>query len=124
MSVVLTERSARLRTRLHRASRRLVALSLVVGGIGLPLGAAADCGDDINGRRVACACGDVVVASVRLQPDDPILGAPCGGDGLVVRPPASGGALVIEGWDRKDELGMVQKSTTFLNAQLAKLQAN
>jgi len=33
------------------------------------------------------------------------------------------GALVIEGWDRKDELGMVQKSTTFLNAQLAKLQA-
>ena len=34
------------------------------------------------------------------------------------------GALVIEGWDPKDELGMVQKSTTFLNAQLAKLQGS
>jgi hypothetical protein len=32
------------------------------------------------------------------------------------------GALVIEGWNQKDELGMVQKSTAFLNAQLAKLQ--
>ncbi len=33
------------------------------------------------------------------------------------------GALVIEGWNPKDELGMVQKSTAFLNAQLAKLNA-
>lgn len=32
------------------------------------------------------------------------------------------GALVIEGWNPKDEAGMVQKSTEFLNAQLAKLQ--
>jgi sugar phosphate isomerase/epimerase len=31
------------------------------------------------------------------------------------------GALVIEGWDPKDEIGMVQKSTAFLNAQLARL---
>jgi hypothetical protein len=29
---------------------------------------------------------------------------------------------VIEGWNPKDEAGMVQQSTTFLNAQLAKLQ--
>ncbi len=34
------------------------------------------------------------------------------------------GALVIEGWNPKDEAGMVQQSTTFLNAQLAKLQAS
>jgi sugar phosphate isomerase/epimerase len=34
------------------------------------------------------------------------------------------GALVIEGWNPKDELGMVQKSTAFLNAQLAKLQVS
>lgn len=31
------------------------------------------------------------------------------------------GALVIEGWNPKDELGMVQKSTAFLNGQLEKL---
>ena len=31
------------------------------------------------------------------------------------------GALVIEGWNPKDEMGMVQKSTTFLRAQLASL---
>ncbi|HEY2922389.1 MAG TPA: sugar phosphate isomerase/epimerase family protein [Candidatus Binatia bacterium] len=34
------------------------------------------------------------------------------------------GALVIEGWNPKDELGMVQQSTAFLNAQLAKLPAS
>jgi len=34
------------------------------------------------------------------------------------------GALVIEGWNPKDEAGMVQRSTEFLNAQLAKLQAS
>ncbi len=31
------------------------------------------------------------------------------------------GALVIEGWNPKDEMGMVQKSTAFLRAQLADL---
>jgi sugar phosphate isomerase/epimerase len=34
------------------------------------------------------------------------------------------GALVIEGWNPKDEKGMVQKSTEFLNAQLAKLESS
>lgn len=33
------------------------------------------------------------------------------------------GALVIEGWNPKDELGMVQESTAFLSAQLEKLKA-
>ena len=33
------------------------------------------------------------------------------------------GALVIEGWNPQDEMGMVRKSTSFLNAQLAKLRA-
>ena len=33
------------------------------------------------------------------------------------------GALVIEGWNPKDEMGMVQKSTVFLNAQIGKLAA-
>ncbi len=31
------------------------------------------------------------------------------------------GALVIEGWNPKDEMGMVQKSATFLRAQLERL---
>ena len=34
------------------------------------------------------------------------------------------GALVIEGWNPKDEAGMVRQSTDFLNAQLAKLKAS
>jgi sugar phosphate isomerase/epimerase len=31
------------------------------------------------------------------------------------------GALVIEGWNPKDEMGMVQQSTAFLKGQLEKL---
>jgi sugar phosphate isomerase/epimerase len=31
------------------------------------------------------------------------------------------GALVIEGWNPIDEMGMVQKSTAFLKGQLEKL---
>lgn len=33
------------------------------------------------------------------------------------------GALVIEGWNPKDEMGMVRQSTAFLNTQIAKLNA-
>jgi hypothetical protein len=48
-------------------------------------GAHADCGDDIDGARVPCACGDVVVVDTRLDPSDPIVQGPCIADGLVVR---------------------------------------
>ncbi|HEX5608418.1 MAG TPA: sugar phosphate isomerase/epimerase family protein [Candidatus Binatia bacterium] len=34
------------------------------------------------------------------------------------------GALVIEGWNPEDELGMVQRSTAFLTTQLGKLTTN
>ena len=34
------------------------------------------------------------------------------------------GALVIEGWNPKDEMGMVQKSTSFLAAQLAEMRGS
>jgi hypothetical protein len=42
------------------------------------------CGDDVDGRDVPCACGDVVVSDLRLG-DDPVAAAPCPTDGLVVR---------------------------------------
>jgi len=42
------------------------------------------CGDDVNGRDVPCACGDVVVSDLRLG-DDPVAAVPCPADGLVVR---------------------------------------
>ena len=35
--------------------------------------------------------------------------------------PKYDGALVIEGWEPRDEMGMVQKSTAFLKAQLEKI---
>src|SRR6185503_3798572 len=42
------------------------------------------CGDDVQGQDVPCACGDVVASDVALD-TDPVLDAPCPGDGLVVR---------------------------------------
>ena len=46
---------------------------------------AGSCGDDVNGRRIACGCGDVVVSSTSLLAGDPVLTAPCSGDGLILR---------------------------------------
>ncbi len=92
-------RSARRRFPSHPRSvlRRFGLLSLALTGVvSLSLDAAADCGDDVAGQRVACVCGDVVVASVRFQPSDPVLTQACSGDGLVVRPPTDGSALVID----------------------------
>ena len=54
------------------------------------------CGDDVDGRRVPCVCGDIVASDLRLMPDDPVLAKPCVGDGLVVRPPIDGRSLVID----------------------------
>ena len=42
------------------------------------------CGDDVGGERVACACGDVVVSSARLERSDPIVGGRCRADGLIL----------------------------------------
>ena len=49
-----------------------------------PPGAAAKlCGDDVRGQDVACACGDTVVSDLVLN-GDPVAGAPCSADGLIV----------------------------------------
>jgi hypothetical protein len=47
--------------------------------------AQAVCGDDVDGERVACACGDVVVSDTKLLVDDPVVRNRCISDGLLVR---------------------------------------
>jgi hypothetical protein len=42
------------------------------------------CGDDVDGRDVACDCGDTVVSDLKLD-DDPVARTVCQKDGLVVR---------------------------------------
>jgi len=63
----------------------------------VPTGArAANCGDDVGGERVACACGDVVVSDTRLQPSDPVVSAPCPGNGLLVQAQSGGRAIRLD----------------------------
>jgi len=45
------------------------------------------CGDDVGGHRVPCDCGDVLVSSHTLGPDDPITSRVCPGTGLLVDVP-------------------------------------
>lgn len=47
--------------------------------------AAANCGDDVNGQRVPCACGDTVVSDTRLVRTDPVVTQRCPEDGLTIR---------------------------------------
>jgi len=54
------------------------------------------CGDDVDGRDVPCACGDVVVSDVALGDDPVVAGATCPHDGLIVRAPDAAHALVID----------------------------
>jgi hypothetical protein len=72
----------------------LALLALAVAG-----SAQAACGDDVEGRRVACGCGDLVVSDTRLLPSDPVVSERCSGDGLLVRarPDASSIKLDLAG---------------------------
>jgi len=45
------------------------------------------CGDDVDGRAVACDCGDLLVSSRTLGDEDPITTGPCPGSGLLVDVP-------------------------------------
>jgi hypothetical protein len=78
--------------------RGLLAGALAVAALVLVFGrdALADCGDSIDGERVACRCGDVVVADTRLQPDDPIVTEQCPADGLLVRAPSQSQSIVVD----------------------------
>ena len=57
---------------------------------------AGNCGDDVDGQRVACACGDVVISSVQLRASDPIATETCLSDGLLVRTVAESGTVVVD----------------------------
>ena len=53
------------------------------------------CGDDVDGSRVPCACGDTVVSDLTLS-DDPVTTTPCAGDGLVIRAAAADHGVTID----------------------------
>jgi hypothetical protein len=60
----------------------------------VPVAAAAkNCGDDVNGADVPCACGDTVVSDLRLT-DDPVTTVVCDSHGLVVRRPGEEGVTI------------------------------
>ena len=69
----------------------MTVLSLVSVGV-----AAAACGDDVDGKRVPCRCGDVVVSDTRLQSGDPVVSDRCRSDGLVVRAAAGAGSITLD----------------------------
>lgn len=76
--------------------RRMVPLALgILWVLGGTPAAAKPCGDDVAGKRVACACGDVVVSSLTLG-DDPVVSTTCDGDGLVVRVPEAAEGVTID----------------------------
>jgi hypothetical protein len=66
------------------------------GGLVAAPALGALCGDDVDGRDVPCACGDVVVSSLALDGDPVMQGAPCPGDGLIVRATATRRAVILD----------------------------
>ncbi len=73
---------------------RIASTMLLLAIAGTPASAKL-CGDDVQGQRVPCACGDVVVADVVLG-DDPVVREACPGDGLLVQAEPHGAALTID----------------------------
>lgn len=82
-------------TCLGRASVARLGGATVAGLLACLLAAPAqakNCGDNVEGARVACACGDIVVSDTTLRPTDPVASEPCSRNGLVVlAPPGSEG---------------------------------
>jgi hypothetical protein len=70
----------------HRYALRGIRLLLAVGLV-LAAGRASAmhrCGDDVDGRSVACGCGDLLVSSRTLGAADAVTTTRCPGNGLVV----------------------------------------
>jgi hypothetical protein len=57
---------------------------------------AANCGDSVAGERVACSCGDTVVANTKLLASDPVTRFRCDDNGLRIRAARSGPSLVLD----------------------------
>ncbi|HYC00793.1 MAG TPA: right-handed parallel beta-helix repeat-containing protein [Candidatus Limnocylindrales bacterium] len=72
-----------------RSVARVFALVALAAAL-LPMASAraAECGDDVAGRRVPCACGDIVVSDTALSATDPVVSERCSRDGLFVATPA------------------------------------
>jgi hypothetical protein len=78
-------------------SQKTVMAALLAAGLLMPAAAIAGlCGDNVEGVRVACSCGDIVVSDTSLRPDDPVVSARCTGDGLIVRAPAGAVTLHLD----------------------------
>jgi hypothetical protein len=69
-----------------------VASVLLLAGVA----AAAPCGDDVNGARVACRCGDTVVSDTRLLAQDPVVAGRCPLDGLAIRASALAESITLD----------------------------
>src|ERR1051326_3594769 len=80
------------------ATMRPLALALLCLALAWPTHAgAARCGDDVDGRRVPCDCGDVLAGSRTLGDADPITTRVCPGSGLLVSVPAGRSATLALG---------------------------
>jgi hypothetical protein len=66
-------------------------VSLTVGSA-----AAGDCGDDVDGKRVPCGCGDVVVSDTRLAPEDPVTTDRCAADGLFLQAARGADSILLD----------------------------
>ncbi len=62
---------------------RVLSITPLVLCAGVAL--AANCGDDVKGQRIPCACGDTVVSDARLARTDPVVTQRCLQDGLTIR---------------------------------------
>jgi len=56
---------------------------------------AAACGDNIDGKRVACACGDTVLSDTVLWPTDPVVTEACSDDGLTLLAASDADSLTL-----------------------------
>ena len=79
-----------------RGGRALALLAIVAAVSGGSTTHAAPCGDDVGGARVACRCGDTVVADTRLLPDDPVVAGRCALNGLAIRAEALAETITLD----------------------------
>lgn len=96
-----SELLARLLLQRIRVSGCALAIPSVLAGLLMMLcpvtaAHAGACGDDVDGARVACACGDIVVSDTILSAADPVASQPCPGDGLLLAPPQDATGLVLD----------------------------